>query len=362
MTAPARVVLAGAHGHGRVHRENLSRLAGLGVAELVGICDPVPVPEVPWAPRLAELIDRVDPDVVLIATPIHTHVELALTAVRAGRAVLLEKPPAPTFTEFERLCAAVDEARVPCQVGFQSLGSAAVDAVREVVASGRIGTVQGIGGAGTWIRTAAYYARASWAGRRRLGDVPVVDGALTNPFAHLVATALAIADGTVADAEPELFHAYPIEADDTAAIRIHTESGVPITLAVTLCAAEHRTPYLVVHGTRGRVTLYYTEDIVDVDGQRQRYGRVDLLTDLIAHLRDPGRPLRVPLASTRGFMRVLDAVRRAPDPVAIPPGWIRESGTGPDSRRQVVDVDAAVLAAAETRRTFREQGVPWAAA
>ncbi|SHN47770.1 Gfo/Idh/MocA family protein [Cryptosporangium aurantiacum] len=357
---PARVVLVGAHGHGKWHLANLARLAGLGIAELVGVCDPVPVSDVPWSPELDPLIGRVDPDVVLIATPIHTHVDLALTALRAGRAVLLEKPPAPTFSEFARLSAAVEESGVPCQVGFQSLGSAAVDAVREIVASGRIGTVRGVGGAGTWIRTAAYYGRASWAGRRRLGDVPVVDGALTNPFAHLVATALAIDGGSVADVSPELYHAHPIEADDTAAIRIRTSHGTPVTLAVTLCATHHRTPYLVVHGSAGRLTLHYTEDLVEVAGEQHRYDRVDLLTDLVAHLRDRARPLRVPLASTAGFMRVLDAVRRAPEPVAIDPEWIRESGTGPETRREVVGVDDAVLAAAETLRTFTEQEVPWA--
>jgi len=363
-TGAARVVLAGAHGHGRVHRENLAHLADLGVASLVGVCDPVPVEGVAWSPELGALIEDLEPDVVLIATPIHTHVELALTAVRAGRAVLLEKPPAPTFSEFARLRAAVETAGVACQVGFQSLGSAGVDAVREIVASGRIGAVRGVGGAGTWIRTVAYYDRAPWAGRRRLGDVPVVDGALTNPFAHMVATALALTGSSVAEVTPELFHAYPIEADDTAAIRIRTAAGTPITLAVTLCAAQHRTPYLVVHGSRGRVTLHYTEDVVTVvteDGtERQQHGRVDLLTDLVAHLRDPGHPLRVPLAATAGFMHVLDAVRRAPEPATIPPGWIRESGTGPESRREVLGVDDAVLAAAQTLRTFREQEVPWA--
>ena len=366
MRGPARVVLVGAHGHGRWHRTNLSRLAREGIAELAGVCDPVPPdpvdPGTPWSAELGPLIERADPDVVLIATPIHTHVDLALTAVRAGRAVLLEKPPAPTFSEFERLRAAVDETGVPCQIGFQSLGSSAVDAVRDVVASGRIGEVTGIGGAGTWIRTLGYYDRANWAGRRRLGDVPVVDGALTNPFAHLVATALAIAGGYVAEAVPELFHAYPIEADDTAAIRLRTDAGTPIALAVTLCAAHQRTPHLVVHGTRGRVTLHYTEDVVTVDGDEpRRYDRVDLLTDLVAHLRDPAHRLKVPPASTVGFMRVLDAVRRAPDPAPIPPEWIRETGTGPGTRREVLGVDAAVLATAGTMRTFTEQGVPWAA-
>jgi hypothetical protein len=55
-------------------------------------------------------------------------------------------------------------------------------------------------------------------------------------------------------------------------------------------------------------------------------------------------------------MGVLDAIAQAPDPVAIPAGYIRE-----DARRRIVDgVDRAVLTAAESLRTFTEQGVPWA--
>jgi len=137
-----------------------------------------------------------------------------------------------------------------------------------------------------------------------------------------------------------------------------------VTLAATLCAADHRAPTLVVHGTRGRATLHYTEDVVEVRTpdavHHRRYDRVDLLADLIAHVRDPAHALRVPPASTAGFMRVLDAVRRAPDPAPIPPEYVRETGTGPGTRREVLGVDDAVLAAAETMRTFTEQGVPWA--
>src|SRR2546426_1106612 len=58
---------------------------------------------------------------------------------------------------------------------------------------GRLGRITGIGAAGAWVRTDAYYARNPWAGRRWLDGQAVVDGALTNPFSHAVATALLVA-------------------------------------------------------------------------------------------------------------------------------------------------------------------------
>jgi predicted dehydrogenase len=175
--------------------------------------------------------------------------------------VLLEKPPTPTLAGFERLLEGLSQHGRVCQVGFQSLGSHAVSAVRALMAEGAVGRIVGIGAAGAWQRDVSYYARAPWAGRRSLGGVPVVDGALTNPFAHAAATALAL-DGDsgeegLQDVGVELFRANPIEADDTSALRLVTARGTKVTVAVTLCADRVVEPYLVVHGTRGRITLHY---------------------------------------------------------------------------------------------------------
>src|SRR3954468_3877579 len=146
--SPVPVVLAGVHGHGRWHLENLRRLTLAGAAvRLAGICDPQPLTaeerelagDVPVTARLDDLLGAVRPQVTIVCTPIHTHAELALTAATAGSAVLLEKPPTPTLADFEDLLARLAPTGRPCQVGFQSLGSRAVPAVRGLVADGAIG-------------------------------------------------------------------------------------------------------------------------------------------------------------------------------------------------------------------------------
>ncbi|NUR90551.1 MAG: Gfo/Idh/MocA family oxidoreductase, partial [Nonomuraea sp.] len=271
------MVVAGVHGHGASH---LRRLAGLGhVAELVGVCDPRPVPaevfDGPVSPDLRALIEETRADVAVLATPIHTHEELAVAALRAGAHVLLEKPPAASLDAFERIVSAAAETGRGCQVGFQSLGSLAVPAVRELLAG--IGPLRGIGVAGAWPRPAAYFTRGAWSGRRRLNGVDVVDGAVTNPFAHAVSTALAVAGTPVASVECELFHANPIESDDTSSLRILLADGTPLVVAVTLCAASREEPYVLFHGARGRVRLTYTTDEEQVDdGPVGKYGRADL--------------------------------------------------------------------------------------
>ncbi|NLT53980.1 MAG: Gfo/Idh/MocA family oxidoreductase [Actinomycetales bacterium] len=376
----ATVVLAGLHGHGRSHLaavEALSRRSGI---RLAGVCDPVPpsaedaarLRDVVVTTRLDDLLDEVRPDVTIICTPIHTHAELARQALARGSHLLLEKPPTPTYDDFEALLADVDASGLTCQVGFQSLGSPAVDRIRELVRSGAVGEVVGIGAEGAWVRERAYYDRGRWAGRRSLDGVPVVDGVLTNPLAHSVSAALRI-DGSetpdaVRDVAVELYRAHDIEADDTSCLRLRTRRGTVITVAATLCATRTHEPVVTVHGTRGRIALAYKRGEVRVrtddraeEVQVSTHPPVPLLENLVAHLHDPSVELLVPLRSTAGFMRVLDAVRCAPDPTPIPPEHWTAHGSGPAERRVVHGVDEAVTEAARRLRLFSELGVPWAA-
>lgn len=327
MTEATSVVLAGVHGHGRWHLRNLERLSPM--ARLAGICDlSPPETEVPTATNLDELLERVRPDVTVVCTPIHAHVDLALAAANAGSHVLLEKPPAPTLSEFERLAAHFDSTDRVCQIAFQSLGSHALSHVRALIAEGAIGAVRGIGAAGAWQRDAGYYGRARWAGRRTLDGIPVVDGALTNPFAHAIANALAIEGSTdePRELDVELFRANDIEADDTSCLRLVTARGTPIAVAATLCAEREVEPHVIVHGTRGRIVLEYRQGRVRLESDdrvvRTEHGSTDLLENLVAHVRDGAR-LLVPPEATRPFMRVLEAVRLAPDPQEIAPRYRR---------------------------------------
>ncbi|SCF57907.1 Gfo/Idh/MocA family protein [Streptomyces sp. Ncost-T10-10d] len=374
------IVLAGARGHGRWHLANIRRLQHQGLVRLVGICEPAPLSddelvavagELPaQSADFGALLDSTGARAAVICTPIQTHTELALTAAARSVHLLLEKPPAATYADFARMTDGVRAAGIACQIGFQSFGSHAVPAVRELVRSGAIGTLRGIGAAGAWVRDDAYYRRAPWAGRRRIGTVDVVDGVLTNPLAHAVATALELADRgraeDVASIETELFRAHDIEADDTSCVRITTTDGLPVTVAVTLCAEQAGEPYVIVHGDRGRITFWYKQDRVLVQRaghgpQETVHGRTDLLHNLVEHLAGHAE-LLVPPYRTGAFMRVVEAVRTAPEPAALPSdAWHTEPATASAGARRVVrGIDATVAEGADTLTLFSELGVPWA--
>ncbi|MDC2955776.1 Gfo/Idh/MocA family oxidoreductase [Streptomyces gilvifuscus] len=369
------IVLAGARGHGRWHLDNIRRLQDKGIVRLAGICEltPLSAAEIPdglgspeQSADFGALLDSTGARIAVICTPIPTHTDLALTAANRGVDVLLEKPPAPSYAEFRRMADGIATAGVACQIGFQSLGSHAVPAIREMIAEGAVGEIVGIGGAGAWARPESYYRRAPWAGKRRLNGIDVIDGVLTNPLAHAVATGLALNGSPRAEdvtgVELELLRANDIESDDTSCVRVSTAQGRQVTVAATLCAEHPDEPYVLIHGTSGRITFWYKQDRVllqraDHGPEEYQYGRTDLLENLVDHLTD-GDDLLVTPDATGAFMKVVEAIRLAPDPAPLPAGaW----QLLPDEERRVVPgIDALVAAAADTLALYSELGAGWA--
>lgn len=363
--------LVGVHGFGRLHLQTLSQLSQAGRARLIAVADPQGIPDadrpVPCYPDLTTLLQHHQPEVVVIATPIHTHAALAMQAINAGAHVLLEKPPTACLAEFNDLAALTQRSGRVVQVGFQSFGSSVLPELATVIEAGTLGTITGICGIGTWSRDRAYYQRSRWAGRRTMDGIPVMDGVVTNPLAHAVATGLLIDQSTrlhdVAGVEVDLYRAHDIEADDTSAVRITTTRGTSLTFALTLCASTHREPEVIVMGSRGQARVGYTEDRLTLAtdaGEQQIHGsRTGLIQNLLDHLDDRDVPLLAPLESTGAFMRVLEAVRLAPDPIAVNPDYVQWHGDGDQAYPVIADIDQWCYQAATQQRLFRELKPAW---
>ena len=267
---PARVAVVGIHGHGSTHVRNALALQENGQCQLVAVADLRPPdagtvgPDVGVFTDLDALLAATAVDIVVVCTPIHTHRQLAEAAMRAGADVLLEKPPVPTMAEFEHLLALCAETGRSCQIGFQSLGSQAVSALAVAVAAGTLGAVPLISTRCAWIRSVDYFRRSRWAGHRELDGIPVMDGVLSNPFAHAVATALRVDGSTrvedVLTVETDLFRANDISSDDTSTVRVTTRRGTTLLFAATLCSPVVDNPAVIVGGTAATATLWYTSD------------------------------------------------------------------------------------------------------
>jgi len=364
----ARVALIGAQGHGLWHRREIARRQEAGLLRLVGLCDVAGVTgaeEAPIPPGVGifaehgAMLRETRPDAVVVCTPPHTHLPIAVDVLCAGADLLLEKPPVLTVAEHRTLLRVLTETGRACQVGFQALGSAALEELRSAIAAGRLGRVTGISAAAAWQRDDAYWRRSRWAGRRMLDGRPVLDGVLANACAHAVMQALATATAVSGDDPPvaievERYRCRDIEVDDTACMRLTLQSGLSIVVALTLCAEEFVPGEIQVHGTDGRSVLEYPTDRLD---GRPVPGRVSLLDNLLAHRADrAGVRLIAPLASTAMFTAVQEAVQAGPPPDRVDERHLTVSGETVTLR----GVNAAVRAAAEDGVLFSELDVPWA--
>lgn len=86
-----------------------------------------------------EILARDDVDVVIVATPDHWHVPIALEALKAGKHVYLEKPAVHKIEEGPVLIAAARESDRVLQVGSQRVSSVVYAKAKELYESGIIG-------------------------------------------------------------------------------------------------------------------------------------------------------------------------------------------------------------------------------
>jgi predicted dehydrogenase len=85
-------------------------------------------------------------DAIAIATPVSTHHRLAMEALWAGKHVLVEKPLAASVAEAEEMVAEAERRGLVLMVGHTFEYNPAVEAVRDIVASGELGEVYYING------------------------------------------------------------------------------------------------------------------------------------------------------------------------------------------------------------------------
>lgn len=80
-------------------------------------------------------------DAVAIATPVHTHYELALAALKAGKHVFVEKPLAETSEQVLHLIEEADRRKLTLMVDHTFLYTPAVQKIRQLVDEGALGDI-----------------------------------------------------------------------------------------------------------------------------------------------------------------------------------------------------------------------------
>lgn len=150
--APAATPRLGFLGVGWIGRNRLEAIAGDGAARVGAIVDPseemaaAALEAAPGAERLGSFDEMLEAglDGVVIATPSAQHAEQSVRALEAGVAVFCQKPLGRTAEETRRVIDAARAADRLLGVDLSYRYTAGMRGVRDLVASGGIGTVHGV--------------------------------------------------------------------------------------------------------------------------------------------------------------------------------------------------------------------------
>jgi predicted dehydrogenase len=89
-----------------------------------------------------EVVSRKDIDLVDVSTPGDSHMEIAMAAARAGKAVFCEKPLANTVRDAERMLAAVEKAGVLHMICHNYRRAPAVMLAKQLISEGQLGDIR----------------------------------------------------------------------------------------------------------------------------------------------------------------------------------------------------------------------------
>ena len=145
--AKIKTAIVGTGFMGKVHTENVRRLGNVEVAAIVGSRPETAQKfaaslDVPFATSdLGAVLNNAEIQAVHICTPNAQHFPMALAAVKAGKAVLCEKPMTMNAEEAQKLVAAAEEKGVVNAVQHNLRYYPAVQQMRQMIAAGDLGDI-----------------------------------------------------------------------------------------------------------------------------------------------------------------------------------------------------------------------------
>jgi predicted dehydrogenase len=253
--------------HRIAERAELVAVCGRGEARARETAERFGIPA--WFTDAERMLAEREIDAVVNLTPIQTHAETTLMALRAGKHVYSEKPVAGSVAEAQRLREEATERGLVMVCAPSVLLFPQLQRARELLATGAVGAIHaangyGHGGVPPWSGYASD-PRPFFA----VGGGPLVDmgvyplHALTgllgpakrvSAFSARAQESFTVADGPFAGLRA------PIEVADNWRLLLELENGLLATVAANNVVQASRSPQLELFGLRGTVAL----DLLDV--------------------------------------------------------------------------------------------------
>lgn len=209
-----------------------------------------------------------DVDLVVISTPNRTHVPLALAAIEEGKAVVVDKPMAPTAADARRLVDAAERKGVLLTVYQNRRWDGDFMTVRRLIADGKLGEVY---------RFESRFERwrpAPKGGWRELQDPAEAGGLLYDLGSHLIDQALCLFGGvTGVYAELDGRRA-GVTVDDDVFVALTHASGVRSHLWASVVSGQSAARLRVL-GSKAAYTKYGTDVQEDALRSGVRPGAAD---------------------------------------------------------------------------------------
>jgi len=258
--APIGIGIIGSGMIAQFHATALQHIEGV---ELIGIYSSTESKRLAFAdkwscravPSLQELLADDQVDMILIATPSGTHLEITLEAAQHGVHVLCEKPLEITTARIDQMVSTAVDNNIILGGIFNRRFNRAVALLKEAVEHQRFGKLTICDAQIKWYRTQDYYDSGGWRGTWTLDG----GGALMNQSIHTIDLLIYLA-GPIKrlSAITKTFTHDRIEVEDNAVVMLEYESGALGTIqASTSCWSEDgHAAEVNICGTAGSVFMH----------------------------------------------------------------------------------------------------------
>ena len=193
-----------------------------------------------------KLLDVANSDAVYLAVPHYLHYEMILSAVKARKSVLTEKPFTRTLEEGKQLIKEIGNAKVG--VNYQYRYDRGCFALAKAIQTGVLGKVHSMRINIPWHREQEYFDEAPWHKTIALAG----GGTLITQGSHLLDVALwGLADAPASTLGYTATPGFEVEVETLAHGIIRTRGGTLINITSSMVAASERAVTIEAYGEHG---------------------------------------------------------------------------------------------------------------
>jgi predicted dehydrogenase len=382
------VALVGMGGYGESYLERLLKPDAKKEIRFVAAADPAPsrcrqlaqvnAAGVPVFASIEAMLEKAQPELIVLATPPQFHCEQTIFALERGAHVLCEKPLGTDPDQVFKMIEARDRAKKQVAIGYQWSFLPQIQQLKSDIHSGKFGVPRRFRTSVFWPRNEEYYHRNGWAGRiRDSAGRTVMDSPVNNACAHFLHNMFYLLGDRPDRSDPpktvtaELYRAHPIENYDTAAIRTITAGGIELLFFTTHSTRTRHDPLLRFEFEKA--TVYAgkndNEEIVAEipDGQTIRYGKPlatagQKMIDVCRSIRAGEAVLCGIEAAAAQTFAMSAAQKSTPKTVDFPKDLIEIEGEPGKRRTSVRGLEQSLNQCFDNSMLPSELGIEWARA